>query len=486
MTCAPAQPSTGVKSAAPAQGSAAPTPAATSAPGANANPAVQYVGSLSLSPNHAIAGTTVTATGSGLPANSRLDLIWNTVQGSWKLEGNYRENFKGRDFKPVADKMSTVATDGSGAFKTTFTVPEGFGFQHDVTLVQDGVVRNKANFDVEMQVSISPSSGPPGTPITVTAKSVGWQYLYNVWQLAYDNKMTGWISSVTTDGAARAVIPATGAPGKHLVQVFSGTPTYPYLNTPQSPTPERPAFTMEFTVTDGPPVLPPAVERQGLKSEAGVAPAGKDPALWVDPASGKVGTDVTLHGRGLTPGRPLQLLWFRVVGNRMSGAGWDETSTSLGTVTPKADGSFELPLKALDDLGGAHRIEARSEGKKVAEGFFTVTPSVFAIQPASGPAGTPFTIHMKGGGWTETSNIYLPTYDNAYLGYACAFNSQGDVQITLPAAGEPGWHFIDLYPGIYKGDDVKGVENFRVPQLTYEDHPGEKLPAFHFAFQVTK
>jgi len=31
-----------------------------------------------------------------------------------------------------------------------------------------------------------------------------------------------------------------------------------------------------------------------------------------------------------------------------------------------------------------------------------------------------------------------------------------------------------------------GVSNYRQPQLTYaEDHPGEELPAFHFAVTVT-
>jgi hypothetical protein len=53
------------------------------------------------------------------------------------------------------------------------------------------------------------------------------------------------------------------------------------------------------------------------------------------------------------------------------------------------------------------------------------------------------------------------------------------------ASGEPGWHFIDLYPGIYKGKEIR-PNNFRMPQLTYaQDHPGEDLPAFHFAFKVT-
>jgi len=99
--------------------------------------------------------------------------------------------------------------------------------------------------------------------------------------------------------------------------------------------------------------------------------------------------------------------------------------------------------------------------------------------------GTKITLHLKGVGWTETSNIMHLVYDNAYIGYACAFNSQGDVTIYMEATGEPGWHFIDLYPGIYKGTETLPI-NYRMPQLTYAaDHPGEDLPAFRFAFEVT-
>ena len=125
-------------------------------------------------------------------------------------------------------------------------------------------------------------------------------------------------------------------------------------------------------------------------------------------------------------------------------------------------------------------------GTKLAETALTINPSAFALSSSNGPAGTDVIVHLKGVGWTETANIYTLNYDNGYLGYACGFNSQGNVIIHLPAAGAPGWHFIDLYPAIYKGEDVKGVQNFRIPQLTYaDDHPGEQLPAFHFAFEVT-
>ena len=102
-----------------------------------------------------------------------------------------------------------------------------------------------------------------------------------------------------------------------------------------------------------------------------------------------------------------------------------------------------------------------------------------------GPAGTAFTLHLKGVGWTETANIYAIVYDNSYIGYSCGFNSQGDVEIFLKATGAPGWHFVDLYPAVYKGKERR-PQNFRLPQLTYaEDHPGEDLPRFRFAFEVT-
>jgi hypothetical protein len=56
----------------------------------------------------------------------------------------------------------------------------------------------------------------------------------------------------------------------------------------------------------------------------------------------------------------------------------------------------------------------------------------------------------------------------------------------LLATGDPGWHFIDLYPAIYRGDEQR-PRNFLIPQLAYAaDHPGEDLPHFRLAFEVTE
>jgi hypothetical protein len=157
----------------------------------------------------------------------------------------------------------------------------------------------------------------------------------------------------------------------------------------------------------------------------------------------------------------------------------------LGAVTIDSNGNLDAPVTIPDDLGGLHALVLRAGDEELARTYFVVETSIVSISPTSGPVGTPITIHLKGVGWTEYDNIYIATYDNAYMGYACGFNSQGDVVINLMASGAPGIHLIDLYPGIYEGPK-EGQQLYRLPQLTYaDDHPGNKIPALRFAFEVT-
>ena len=101
------------------------------------------------------------------------------------------------------------------------------------------------------------------------------------------------------------------------------------------------------------------------------------------------------------------------------------------------DGSI-VPITIPDDLGGLHSVTLRDGDKAVAEVHFVIETSIVSMTPTSGPVGTPVTIHLKGVGWTEYDNIYVATYDNGYMGYACGFNSQGDVVINFKASGAPG------------------------------------------------
>lgn len=450
-------------------------------------PVVDLVGEMNLDPPTGPAGTEVHVRGAALPPSSSFDLVWSGNSGSWDVRGDMNEEFHGRVFTPTTEVLTAVSTDADGSLEASFVAPEGFGFGHDVTLVdEDGVVRNRALFNVEMAVRVSPTEGPVGTPITIEIEGMGVDNLENNRQILYDNRYVGWVSAITTNGRAVATITATGGVGEHDLVIARGAFTFPYLNPQQSPRPDIPVFREVFTVTEGEPVLPPAIPAQA--DAPGSRPSEEHPTgvpwMTTDLISGPVGTPLTITGGGFDPAKPVAISWYRIVGNRVSGAGWDEQSLDLGEVTAGDDGSFVLEIAVPTDVGGPHRIEALSGDETLATTSFAVSVAAEPLIGETVTAGETVTIDLSGVGWTETANIYTVVYDNAYIGYACGFNTQGDVTVELTATGEPGWHFVDLYPAIYKGEE-KGVQSFRIPQLTYaDDHPGEDLPAFHYAFYV--
>jgi hypothetical protein len=441
-------------------------------------PANGYVGRLDVSPEHAPAGTPVTVMAERLPPGQEFQLVWVTAIGTWKVTDT---EYHGRDFSPVAYEIARVRTDSSGRFAANFTAPDDYGFMHDIVLQQGPRLFTKVGFTLDMTVEISPKSGPVGTPIKVDIKGIGYRSLYNSWDVIYDNNFTGWISSVTTKGSASFTIPATGGPGLHVIEVLHGELTVPYRNPEQNPAPGRPRFEFSFLVTDGAPVPPPPPEQQAQQAVRVLPPQGE---LVASPQFSGVGEEAVVHGEGFEPGKSYKLNWTRVVGNRMTGQGWEEISKPVAESTADAAGRAEFRFATPDDLGGIHGLWVDTAGKKKI-GAYWIKPTAFPLDIARGSVGTTFTIHLKGVGWTETANLYTVVYDNNHTGYVCAFNSQGDVEIIMQATGEPGWHFIDLYPAIYKGKETQPV-SFRLPQLTYaDDHPGEDLPAFHFAFEVT-
>jgi hypothetical protein len=457
---------------------AAPNATALGPVAAEAEPQGGFVGKLALSPNHGPAGSAVLATADGLPPNQEIALVWRTMKGAWKA-GN--GEYHGRDYKPVGYRIAAVKTDAAGHLEQRFAAPEDFGFVHDVVLQQGARLLTKAAYSIDMSVEISPKSGPVGTPITVDIKGIGWRQLENSWDLMYDNSFTGWVSSVTTSGSAQFTIPATGGLGTHVLRLIHGEFTFPYLNPQQNPVPDRPRFTTSFEVVAGPPVLPAKPEQQIQARVKSLPAAG---ALVASLAFAAVDAPVTVSGSGFKPGQRYALDWATMTGNRVAGGGFEERSKEVAQAVADAKGRLAFSFRVPDDLGGAHTLSVADGGTKQT-GSLWVTTSALPLDVTSGPAGTIFHIHLKGVGWTETANIYHVTYDNNYSGYACGFNSQGDLELIMPATGEPGWHFIDLYPGIYKGEEVR-PNNFRIPQLTYEaDHPAEDLPGFHFAIQVT-
>jgi len=461
-------------------------PAALAGPASALGPMIEvgaprdgYVGTMRVAPLHGEAGTPFTVTAEDLPPGQEFQLIWRTVDGKWNVT---EAEYHGREFVSVAYEMGSVTSDADGRLEATFETPEDFGFIHDIVLQQGDRLFTQVAYMIDMSVDISPQRGPVGTPIHVEVKGIGYRDLERSWNVLYDNTFTGWASAVTTHGSASFTIPATGHVGDHIVEVLHGQFGFPYRNQEQSPQPDRPRFSTRFTVTSDEPVLPPSAEKQA-QTEVRLAPPVGD--LLSHPRFSGVGEMVSVRADGLHPEESYALNWTRVIGNRIDGGGWAESSTPVAEAIADADGMITFEFETPDDLGGTHGLWLDAGGTMKRGTHFVKTTSM-PLDVTRGPVGTRFTVHLKGVGWTETSNIMHLVYDNAYIGYACAFNSQGDLTIFMEATGAPGWHFIDLYPGIYKGADEIPI-NYRMPQLTYEaDHPGEDLPAFHFAFEVTQ
>src|SRR5215467_6033493 len=309
------------------------TPAA-AAPAAALGPQVEvgepsggYVGRLDVSPTHAPAGAPVTVTAEGLPPGQEFQLVWITANGAWKVTD---AEYHGREFTPVAYEIAKARADQSGRLSANFVAPDDYGFMHDIVLQQGSRLFTQVAFNLDMTVDVSPKSGPPGTPIKLDVKGIGYRSLYNSWDVIYDNNFTGWISSVTTKGAASFTIPATGGSGIHVIELMHGELTFPYRNPEQNPAPGRPRFAFQFTVTDGAPVMPAAAAQQAQKAVRTLPPQGE---LQATPPFSGVGEPAVVRGEGLEPGKTYQLNWTRVVGNRMTGRGWSEVSKPIAEST---------------------------------------------------------------------------------------------------------------------------------------------------------
>ena len=160
--------------------------------------------------------------------------------------------------------------------------------------------------------------------------------------------------------------------------------------------------------------------------------------VTLTPTQGAVGTRARLRGQGFRSGATLQIVWQTATGSRVTDEGFATKDNVFATVKVGDDGRLDLPITIPDDLGGLHGVTLRDGDKAIAEAHFVIETSIVSMTPTSGPVGTPVTIHLKGVGWTEYDNIYVATYDNGYMGYACGFNSQGDVVINFKASGPPG------------------------------------------------
>jgi hypothetical protein len=482
-------------------------PVVSPATGPSAQPAPLKL--LKVEPVKGYAGESFTVSGDGFAAGAKIDFFWTTADGAYVtqvLPDNVEYHERKYDEKRV--RLSSATADEQGRVHKAFTAPEDFGEVHDLYAAVDGRDVARGGFRILRSASMTPSEGPVGTPITITVKGLGFRGFEQFMALRYDNKYSGEISAVTTRGTAVFQIRAAGPAGRHIIQLNNSTASAPgaYLNTQQSPQAyiyahldNRQEFRFTFNVTHdgGPPPdnleWPDKSSVAQLKNDAprttlSVMAATASGSLT--PATGAIHSRTTLHASGLPANTEVGVFFVTARGNRMTPSGWNLDTIELSKATTKPDGSLKAVLQIPDDLGGWHVVKAVGRDRVLLEVPYYVEQSLVSVSPKRVKTGETFTVQIKGGGWTELDNTLAVSYDNAVMGYACGFNSNGDITVNLVATGHPGTHLIDLYPAIYKGKD-RVPWNYQTAFLTYgRDFPalalGYRLPAYRLAIEVVE
>ncbi len=456
-------------------------------------------GSLAVSDEEGYVGDAITFRGRNLPANERFTVQWQTVDGSWGvLEAN---EVVGPQYQPRTETATTVTTDDDGRFDHRWEVPEDYGGSHTIELVDnDGGVVDRAEFEIQPWFDVDRTEAPLGETFTISGYGIGPSMLTNNYQVAWDNGIVGFVTGVKNRGTATAQVRAVGPPGEHVLQVWRNHRGVPFLqNNTQSPFGpvaggRQSTWTVKVTEPDGEPRrcwLDQQLHEEPIATHYPELDEDTEAELAVTPTCGQAGTTARISGRDFQPETTVELVWHRHQGHRVKGIPItpEPKPDVLPTVTTDEDGSFSEEVTIPSDVGATRPITAVVDGRSVAVTGFMMQPSISSFTPKEGPVGTEIEIELSGVGWTVYENAPYFVYDNKLLGYVCGVDDDDESGITrarFRASGEPGYHFIDVYPSIFQMQDDE--PDFEImPHLSYIDnHPVRPLPAWHFCFKITE
>lgn len=492
---------------------------------------ISGVSTLSVSNMQGPEGTSLTLTGAGFKANTELTLTWSTAEGAWKAQLLPNSvNYTGYQYDKFNVIMAKVTTDANGGLKYVTKFPNDFGGPHDIYAVLDGVAVGKGAVQMTPTISISPKSGPIGTPITVTYKHMGPNLYTGGISVLWDNSYAGEAQGLWTRGSSSFTIHAAGATGKHLICGTAGIGVQ-YMNINQSPVPYAGGDCVTFTTTKDngaakasitfPQEIAPTTTQRTLMNDP-IDPTSKA-VMKVSKSEGVVGEKIKVDVTGLSANTSYSMTWATVVGNRVNcttGTCWVYSGVPISTVTSDANGVVTTEVAIPDHLGGFHAIQIKKGDLSQAQESIYVKQSIFINKDSKGKsvlgvakafpsrapeprdasgiptlkfkAGEEFTIAMKGVGWTQLDNTMAVTYDNSYIGYGCGFNSNGYMVVHLRATGAPGTHIIDLHPVYYSYQpSFANTQYSMLPILSYNTDNfglalGYKQPAVHFEIEIVK
>jgi hypothetical protein len=339
-------------------------------------------------------------------------VVGTTVTISDLASGSYSIEWDG-----VGVKQGTLPSGGS----VTFTVPDACGGSHAVTVENPiGTQVFSASFSVLPSVDVSPNSVFTGDSVTVEGK--GFADAENSIKVTYDdtNMETGITASNKGSWDATFSVPSS-AKGSHAVDA-SGSTT-------------KAADVPDVTLT-------------------------VSPKISLSPASGGVGTSVTVSGTGFGEDEGS----IRVT--------YDGTDAKTG-VNADSKGAWKVTFLVPSSIKGVHTVGASgasTDADEVSEVTFFVSSAV-KVKPESGYVGDSITVDGCGFGRSE-SGITV-TLDGNVVKSDITANSEGcwTTSLAIPAS-DGGIHSVDAYSTSTAVDDVADAKLTVLSKMVIEPTEG--------------
>ncbi|HML01056.1 MAG TPA: fibronectin type III domain-containing protein, partial [Acidimicrobiales bacterium] len=291
---------------------------------------VRPPGAINLSPTSGCVGTPVTISGTGYTSGATISQTTGVT-------------FAGPDVT-----LNAGQTVSNGSWSATFTVPNASFGNQTVTGSDSSGVTASATFSVLPCLTLSPTSGPVGTSVTISG--------------------TGYTSGTTINQSSGVT--------------FDGTDVT--LNASQTVS-SNGTWTATFTV----PNVSVGDQTVTASDSSGVSTSTTFDvdAITLSPASGPVGTSVTISGAGYTPGATISQ------NTGVTFAGTDVTLNAAQTVS--SSGTWTATFTVPNASKGAETVTATDSDSVSASTSFTVSTAI-SLSTTSGPVGTSVTVSGTG------------------------------------------------------------------------------------------
>ncbi|MBM3157276.1 MAG: hypothetical protein FJ004_08330 [Chloroflexi bacterium] len=397
---------------------------------------------------------------------------------------------------------SVVTVPAGGAINFTVTIPVTTAGEHTISVYTDGINPINKTFTVTPKVSISPTSGPVGTSVTVTgtgfsgdgvtvSATLGGAALFAGVLVAGTGSFTATGTVPSTLGAGGQALYAIDGAGKDVTKAdaFSVTPTL--VITPSSGLAGSkvtitgkgwPAGTVGvkfagqnwivdppgLTVVDGQ-ITGGANKQIPVNYAAGtysvVATSGATQAtatfvinarpLTLTPSSGPRGTSVLITGSQMTPSTALPLnsvIDDNFLDLTFGGLEWNPTTeitidssgviSPVTRVVPAAAALGANIVYAWDN--GADFNDATANDNLVAQGTFTVAAPTLSVSPTTGPKGS--AVVFTGSGWLPGAAVTITLAGSVVTSVP---DGNGNIAATMavPAAAAVGANQITANDG---------------------------------------